>query len=136
LTKNIVKKLILGRPLSISHPPTPTKSRVTAFSCENRALLGRRESNLRPPSRMVLLEPLHVTLTRVYNRFSFSSYYPQPNLNWVFETLNEFKSKGCQLQSCIIFWDLQLFLFVVSSSEAVWKIRISNVGNLNVIILN
>jgi hypothetical protein len=51
---------------------------------------------------------LHITLTYIYIRFWFLTYYPKLCLNWLFEALNKFKWKSCQLQSFITFRDLQL----------------------------
>lgn len=52
--------------------------------------------------------PLHLYLTCVYFTFVFPTYYNELSVNWLFVALNEFKLKGCQLQNCITFWDLQL----------------------------
>jgi hypothetical protein len=40
--------------------------------------------------------------------FWFPTYYTKSSVNYLFEALNEFKSKGCQLQSFITFLNLQL----------------------------
>ena len=52
--------------------------------------------------------PLDYTLTCVYTSFSFPTYYTKPSVNCLFETLNEFKLKSCQLQRFITLRDLQL----------------------------
>jgi hypothetical protein len=44
--------------------------------------------------------------------FRFTTYYPKSSINWLFEALNEFKWKSCQLQSFLTFWDLQLLFFM------------------------
>ena len=38
----------------------------------------------------------------------FPTYYTKPSINYLFEILNECKSKSCQLKSFITIWDLQL----------------------------
>jgi hypothetical protein len=55
--------------------------------------------------------------------FFFSTYYNKPSVNRFFETLNGFKWKVCQLQSCRTFRDLQFFILTVSSSKTVYKIQ-------------
>ena len=42
-------------------------------------------------------------LTSIYTPFSFSTYYTKLSINYLFEALNKFKLKICQLQSFIIF---------------------------------
>ena len=56
------------------------------------------------------LEPLHYTLTCVKS-FWFPTYYTKLSVNCLFEVLNEFKSKSCQLKNFITFRDLH-FTFI------------------------
>ena len=51
---------------------------------------------------------LYLTLICVYIGFWFHSRYTNLSLNYLFEALNEFKWKSCQLKSFITFRDLQL----------------------------
>jgi hypothetical protein len=73
---------------------------------ENGALLGCQVRTRDFELVRSLLWPLHLSLTYVYNWFSFLTYYAKPSLNWLFESLNKFKWKNYQLQSFISFWDL------------------------------
>jgi hypothetical protein len=41
--------------------------------------------------------------TCVYIGLLFPAYYTKPSINWLFEPLNEFKWKSCQLQSLLLF---------------------------------
>jgi hypothetical protein len=52
--------------------------------------------------------PLHHTLTCVLIPFWFPTYYTNPCVICLFDVLNDFKSKSCQLQSFITFRDEQL----------------------------
>jgi hypothetical protein len=86
-----------GRPL-VSHPcPLRRRRKSWHFSCENHVLCGCRDSNPWSPPHTYPHVPLHLTLTCVYIGFWFPTYYPKPSINWLFEALNEFKCKRCQL---------------------------------------
>ena len=75
------KRFNQGRTPPASHPPALPKSKVAAFFAHY-AAGGIRTHDL--------------LLTRLYF-ISFSTYYTKPNVNFLFEALNEFKLKNCPL---------------------------------------
>jgi hypothetical protein len=62
------------------------------------------------------------TCKLLYIPFRFPKYYTKSCVNWLFDALNEFKSKRCQLQSFITFRDLQFsFKFLHTRSFEKFK---------------
>ena len=79
---------------------------------------------MRSPSRETSYTTLHHILTYVYIPFSFPTYYSKSSVNFLFEALNEFKLKICQLQSFITFRDLQLSFWFFPHLRSFTKFKI------------
>ena len=65
---------------------------------------------------------------------SSSVYYTKPRVNYLFEALNEFKSKSGQLQSFISFRDLQFSFRKFFHPRSFEKFEISNLRDSNVVL--
>ena len=98
------KRFNSGRTPPASHTPVPSKLQVVTFFAHHAA--GKiRTHDISLTCNLLY----HYTTQSLVSILHFSpTYYTKPRVYCLFEALNEFKLKSCQLQSFITFRDLQL----------------------------
>jgi len=96
------KRFISRRTPPASHTPISSKLQVVTFFAHHAA--GKiRTHDLSHTCNLLY----HYTTQSLVSILHFSpTYYTKPRVYCLFEALNEFKLKSCQLQSFIIFRDL------------------------------
>jgi len=96
------KKFNSGRTPPASHTPIPSKLQVVTFFAHHAA--GKIRTHDLSLTCNLLYH--YTTQSLVSILHFFPTYYTKPRVYCLFEALNEFKLKSCQLQSFIIFRDL------------------------------
>ena len=91
-----------GRTPPASHTPIPSKLQVVTFFAHHAA--GKIRTHDISLTCNLLYHCTTQSLVSILH--FFPTYYTKPRVYCLFEALNEFKFKSCQLQSFIIFRDL------------------------------
>ena len=104
-----------------SHSSAPSKSQVVAFFVRY-AAGGIRTLNLSLACNLLYNWTTHSFVSILY--FLSPTYYTKLSVNYLFEALNEFKLKSCQLQSSITFWDLRLLFWLFSHPKSFTKFKV------------